>query len=41
MACGSTKTFTNLEAGGYVVYVRAVGPGGVAKTAATYTFKIA
>ena len=38
--CGSTKTFSGLKAGSYVVYVRAVGPGGVDGSPARHTFKI-
>ena len=38
--CGSTKTFTGLKAGSYVLYVKAVGPGGVDASPATHTFKI-
>ena len=38
--CGSTKTFTGLKAGTYVVYARAVGPGGVNASPARHTFKI-
>ena len=38
--CGSSKTFKHLKAGSFVLYVRAIGPGGVDKTPATYTFKI-
>jgi len=39
-SCGSKKTFEHLKAGSYVLYVRAVGPGGTDKTPATYSFKI-
>ena len=39
-SCGSSKTFKGLKAGSYVLYVRAVGPGGADKTPATYRFKI-
>ncbi len=39
--CGSTKTFRGLKAGSYIVYVRAVGPGGVNASPAKHTFKIA
>jgi polyhydroxybutyrate depolymerase len=39
--CGSTKSFTHLKAGKYELYVRAVGPGGVDPTPATYRFRIA
>jgi hypothetical protein len=39
-SCGSSKTFKHLKAGTYELYVRAVGPGGVDKTPATYKFKI-
>jgi hypothetical protein len=38
--CGSTKTFSDLKAGSYVVYARAVGPGGVDGSPAKHTFKI-
>jgi inosine-uridine nucleoside N-ribohydrolase len=38
--CSSTKTFTGLKAGNYVVYVKAVGPGGVDASPAKHTFKI-
>ena len=38
--CRSPRTFKHLKAGSYVLRVRAVGPGGVDKTPATYTFKI-
>ena len=38
--CRSPKTFKHLKAGSYVLRVRAVGPGGVDKTPATYRFKI-
>ena len=38
--CRSPKTFTGLHAGSYVLYVRAIGPGGADKTPATYDFKI-
>jgi hypothetical protein len=38
--CGSTKTFSGLKAGSYVVYVRAVGPGGADGSPARHTFKI-
>ena len=40
VSCHSPKTFTRLKAGTYVLYVRAVGPGGADKTPATYEFKI-
>jgi hypothetical protein len=40
VSCGSPKTFTHLEAGSYVLYVRAVGPGGADKTPASYEFRI-
>jgi len=40
VSCRSPKTFTRLEAGSYVLYVRAVGPGGADKTPASYEFKI-
>jgi hypothetical protein len=39
-SCGSSKTFKHLKAGSYVLYVRAIGPGGVDKSPATYGFKI-
>jgi hypothetical protein len=39
-SCGSSKTFKHLKAGSYVLYVRAVGPGGAAKSPATYKFRI-
>jgi hypothetical protein len=39
-ACRSPKTFKHLKPGSYVLRVRAVGPGGVDKTPATYRFKI-
>jgi hypothetical protein len=39
--CASTKTFTGLKPGAYVVYVRAVGPGGTDSSPARHTFKIA
>jgi hypothetical protein len=39
-SCGSSKTFKNLKVGSYVLYARAVGPGGADKTPATYKFKI-
>jgi hypothetical protein len=38
--CASTKTFSGLKAGSYVVYVRAVGPGGADGSPARHTFKI-
>ena len=38
--CRSPKTFRHLKPGSYVLRVRAVGPGGVDKTPATYRFKI-
>ena len=38
--CGSTKTFKHLKPGSYVLYVRAVGPGGVDASPVRYTFKI-
>jgi len=41
VSCHSPKTFTRLTAGTYVLYVRAVGPGGADKTPASYEFKIA
>jgi hypothetical protein len=40
LACGPKKTFTHLATGRYVLYVRAVGPGGVDKTPVRYTFTI-
>ena len=40
VVCGSSKTFKHLKAGSFVLYVRAIGPGGVDKTPATYKFKI-
>jgi hypothetical protein len=40
VSCGSSKTFTHLMVGNYVLYVRAVGPGGADKTPAIYRFKI-
>ena len=39
VACGSTKTFKHLKIGKYVLYVRAVGPGGT-KSPIVYRFKI-
>jgi hypothetical protein len=39
--CGATITFKHLKAGKYEVYVRAVGPAGVDKTPAKYTFTVA
>jgi inosine-uridine nucleoside N-ribohydrolase len=38
--CGSTKTFKGLKVGSYVLYVRAVGPGGVDASPARSWFKI-
>jgi hypothetical protein len=38
--CVSAVTFTRLQAGSYVFYVRAVGPGGRDRTPATYAFAI-
>jgi len=38
--CRSPKTYKHLKIGKFVLYVRAVGPGGVDKTPATYRFKI-
>jgi inosine-uridine nucleoside N-ribohydrolase len=38
--CSATKTFNHLEAGQYVLYVRAVGPAGASKTPAVRSFKI-
>jgi hypothetical protein len=40
VSCRSPKTFRGLHAGSYVLYVRAIGPGGADKTPATYDFKI-
>jgi predicted phage tail protein len=40
VSCRSPKTFTRLEAGSYVLYVRAVGPGGADRTPASYEFRI-
>ena len=39
-SCRSPKTFTRLKAGRYVLYVRAVGPGGADKTPVSYAFKV-
>ena len=39
-SCRSPKTFKHLKVGSYVLRVRAVGPGGVDKTPATFRFKI-
>jgi hypothetical protein len=39
-SCGSSKTSKNLKPGSYVLYVRAIGPGSVDATPATYKFKI-
>jgi hypothetical protein len=39
--CGSAKTFSYLKAGSYVLYVRAVGSGGVHASPVRYSFKIA
>lgn len=39
VACGSSKTFKHLKIGKYVLYVRAVGPGGT-KSPVVYRFKI-
>ncbi len=39
-SCRSPKTYTHLEAGRYVLYLRAVGPGGADRTPASYEFKI-
>lgn len=39
-ACRSPKTFRHLHTGSYVVYVRALGPGGVDLSPATYSFTI-
>jgi hypothetical protein len=38
--CRSPKTYKHLKPGSFVLYVRAVGPGGVDKTPATYRFTI-
>jgi hypothetical protein len=38
--CRSTKTFSGLTPGSYVVYVQAIGPGGVDASPAEHTFKI-
>jgi hypothetical protein len=38
--CRATKTFTGLKAGSYLVYVKAVGPGGVDASPAKHMFKI-
>jgi hypothetical protein len=40
VSCRSPKTFRRLKAGTYVLYVRAVGPGGADRTPASYEFKI-
>jgi hypothetical protein len=39
VACGSTKTFKHLKIGKYVLYVRAIGPGGT-RSPIVYRFKI-
>jgi hypothetical protein len=39
-ACSSPAAFTNLKAGSYVFYVRAVGPGGVDPSPPSYSFTI-
>jgi hypothetical protein len=39
VACGSSKTFKHLKLGKYVLYVRAVGPGGT-RSPVVYRFKI-
>jgi hypothetical protein len=39
VACGSSKTFKHLKIGKYVLYVRAIGPGGT-KSPVVYRFKI-
>jgi hypothetical protein len=39
VACGSSKTFKHLKIGKYVLYVRAVGPGGT-RSPIVYRFKI-
>ena len=39
VACGSTKTFKHLKIGKYILYVRAVGPGGT-RSPIVYRFKI-
>jgi len=38
--CASKRTFSRLRPGAYVLYVRAVGPGGVDGTPVVYTFRI-
>ena len=38
--CGLSKSFKNLKAGKYEFYARAIGPGGVDKSPATYNFRI-
>jgi hypothetical protein len=40
VACNSPKIYTQLEPGGYVFYVRAVGPGGPDPTPARHRFAI-
>ena len=39
-ACGALRTFKNLKAGRYVLYVRADGPGGVDRSPIAFRFKI-
>ena len=39
-ACGRTKTFRHLRRSRYILYVRAVGPGGTDATPAVYRFRI-
>ena len=39
VACGSSKTFKHLKIGKYVLYVRAIGPGGT-RSPVVYRFKI-
>jgi hypothetical protein len=39
VACGSSKTFKHLKIGKYVLYVRAIGPGGT-RSPIVYRFKI-
>jgi hypothetical protein len=38
--CGSPMTFTHLNGGTYIFYVRAAGPGGLDNSPATRKFKI-
>jgi hypothetical protein len=40
-SCRSPTTFRHLHTGSYIVYVRALGPGGVDASPATYSFTIA